>query len=114
MATDMRNLIPIGRMAIFYLPASKVSDSLRLRVERFLIGNFKGYTCQRVNIEGAWASSGGSVSLDSNIRFEASFAGKDRIPMLVDFLSGLCHEMREDALYLTMGEDSYLVTPRES
>lgn len=106
----MRGLIPIGRMAIFYLPASKVTDNMRSRVELFLLDNFSGYTCQRVNIEGAWAA-GGSVAWDSNIRYEASFAGKDRIPGLVGFLSGLCAEMGEDALYLTMGEDSYLVTP---
>lgn len=107
---NIKGLRPIGRMAVFYLP-SPLPVATRIRVEKFLLDHFRGYTCQDVSTSGAWRSDNDEVVFDSNVRFEVSFAGKDRIPELVRFLREVCRDLDQDAIYLTMGEDSFLVDP---
>ena len=42
-------------------------------------------------------------------RFEVSFGSEEAFRQLVDFLQQLCHFLGEEAIYLTRGEESFLV-----
>jgi hypothetical protein len=97
----------IGKMAVFYIPSSK-AKSHQENVHQFLIKNFGAYTHEQSDIKGYW-KKGKQIIRDKNERYEVSFEGKDRISVLVDFLSKLCKKMKEEAIYLTMGDRSYLV-----
>ena len=99
----------IGKMAVFYLPQRKL-NKFEDKIHEFLIANYGAYTHEESNIRGYW-KQGKEIIKDKNERYEVSFAGKDRIPKLIDFLSELCGDMKEDAIYLTMGDRSYLVKP---
>jgi hypothetical protein len=106
---EHEKLTDIGRMAIFYLPTKK-SKSLKSKIHNFLIKNYGAYTHEPSNIRGFW-KQGKEIIKDRNERYEVSFSDKNKIPKLIDFLSEICGEMKEEAIYLTMGDQSYLVKP---
>ena len=46
---------------------------------------------------------------DKSVRYEVSFEGK--VEEFIDFLADMCELIGEECIYLTMGPNSYLVTP---
>lgn len=119
---SMKELLPIGQVAIFYVPIQKL-DSLehgfdgktpRLMFEEFFMDHYNAYTLETSNTQGFWREHRQSeIFRDENARYEVSFDGKDRVPSFVDFLSKMCALLGEEAIYLTMGSHSYLVLPKE-
>jgi hypothetical protein len=105
----MERVESIGRMSICLVPRKRIKKHEK-KIHKFLIKNYGAYSRERSKIEGFWVQ-GKRVIGDKNEKYEVSFEGKDRIPMLVDFLAKLCKDMKEDAIYLTMGDRSYLVKP---
>lgn len=112
-------VISLGRMAHFYIPASKWDHpsyifrqkTIKTLVHEFLIGNYDGYTV-RGPFEGTWRPRKGVAPVtESVVEVKASFRGKERIPKLQKFLAGMCKLMHEDCLYLETGEDAFLVYP---
>jgi len=97
-------------MAVFYLPTRKLNPGICDSIHTFLVDNYKAYTKQGGDIKGTWVGERGRVH-DVNVRYEVSFEGKNRIPVLVSYLSFLCRELDEEAIYLTMGDRSFLVNP---
>lgn len=112
-------LMHIGQVAVFYVPRMKrfecyhLGQSVHSAIHEFLIENFDAYTVENSgNADGYWRrNKNESLCHDMSARYEVSFAGKDKIPAFVDFLSAICRAMGEEAIYLTMGRNSYLVTP---
>lgn len=117
----MKRLVYIGHVAVFYLPQSKLDDEHyrcdgmlpRQLVHEFLMEHYNAYTVSIDNTRGFWRQSKQSrIYADINARYEVSFLGKEKIPFFVEFLSGLCKSIEEEAIYLTMGKKSYLVLPK--
>ena len=114
------NLVPIGQMAIFYLPVQKLhlvcnGTTLREIVQTFLMEHYNAFTVQTSDNQGYWRESRNDpVFHDVNMRYEVSFEGEDLVRRLVQFLAHLCSLMDERAIYLTMGYRSYLVRPERS
>lgn len=117
----MKNLLPLGRMAIFYVPAVKLDDSQfgkdgrcpRELFEEFFMENYNAYTLEVSETHGFWREHDQSPILhDQNYRYEVSFEGKKKVKPFVRFLSEMCALMKEQAIYLTMGYKSYLVLPK--
>lgn len=109
-------LVPIGQVAIFYLPMAKLEvDPHLININSYFRTNHFGYTVQSGKISGYWMKEAyGEFLAEENTRFEVSFdGGVDVVNRFVDFLSDLCFAMGEDAIYLTMGYKSYLVLPRK-
>ena len=106
------NLQPIGRMAVFFVPAQKlaVKPDTQNRLEEKLLSTYQGYTKMTQHIEGHYCM-GHEVVKDEHIRYEVSFPGKKQIPAFVALISRLARDLGEEAIYLTMGQHSYLVTP---
>lgn len=112
----------LGRPATFYIPAEKWDGeaardytfrgkTVQMLTHEFLIGNYNGYSV-RGPFQGYWrASKKDSTCRENVMEVKVSFRGKERIPKLQKFLSGMCRLMEEKCLYLECGEDSYLIYP---
>lgn len=114
------SLVPLGRVAVFYVPAAKMVDPAFGRegllardvFERFFLSNFGGLTHEVSNIRGQWTSPDGQkVFTDLHERYEVSFAGREKMRIFLAFLSEMCGLLQEESIYLTMGTRSWLVKP---
>lgn len=119
---EMNELIYIGKVAVFYVPIQKLDQeeygldgrTPRELFEEFLMDNYDAYTLEISNTQGFWRQHRQSqIFRDENARYEVSFEGRERVPPFVRFLSMMCHLLKEEAIYLTMGDTSYLVVPKE-
>jgi len=122
------DIVPLGRMAVFLVPAYKMrrqfakpneeaTDRNQIfgvseeeRLDRELIKRYQGVTKVTANVEGSY-QLGGKLVRDAHIRYEVSFLGTDKVLEFVQLLKELCRKLDEDSIYLTMGENSYLVRP---
>ena len=104
------HLHPIGRMAVFLVPARKLAEhpDIQAALETTLLRTYEGYTKMTQHIEGHYRM-GPEIVRDDHVRYEVSFSGKDRIESFVQMLVDLATDLGEDSLYLTMGDKSYLV-----
>jgi hypothetical protein len=116
-------LIPLGRQAVFYVPAEKMDDpqfgldgsTPTEMFDRFFIQNFGGLTHEESQIRGEWASGDGQkVFTDQHQRYEVSFAGKKKEHEFLNFLSEMCGRLGEESIYVTMATRSWLVKPKKS
>ena len=122
-------IVSLGRMAVFLVPASKmrkewaptegeVTSHTKVfgvteeeRLDRELIKRYQGVTKVTANVEGSYRL-GGELIREDHIRYEVSFLGPDKVLEFVQLLKELCRKLNEDSIYLTMGENSYLVKPK--
>ena len=74
-----------------------------------MIQNFKAYTHSPSPVKGFWLSGTGQVVHDVLERFEVSFGSEKEFRRLIQFLRGLCRDLGEESIYLTRGEESFLV-----
>lgn len=118
--SQISNLIPIGQVAVFYVPIIKLEDlsfgtedrNPRMMFEKFFMDHYNAYTLELSKTLGFWRKCHKSqIFQDENARYEVSFDGKDRISEFIDFLSYMCYLLKEEAIYLTMGYKSFLVYP---
>lgn len=104
------NINSLGKVAVFYLPSKKITKKIRSYMHDFLISNYEAYTHESSNIKGYWVSDDSLVK-DIHERYEVSFKGNDNFKKFVDFLSEVCKLTKEDAIYLTFANNSYLIKP---
>lgn len=111
-----QSLTSLGKMTAFYIPAHKldapVADQTatpRATIHQFLIENFRAYTHSPSLVKGFWLDEGGRMSHDVLERFEVSFGAEAEFERLVSFLRHICGDLGEEAVYLTRGEESFLV-----
>jgi uncharacterized protein YfeS len=116
-------LVPLGRIAIFYVPAQKMDDpqygcngrTPTQMFDEFFLRNFGGLTHEESHIRGEWTSEDGQkVFTDLHERYEVSFSGKKKAIQFLEFLSEMCGRLQEESIYLTMGTHSWLVKPRKA
>ena len=119
---DASFLVPLGRIAVFYVPAQKMDDPAFGRdgltptelFDRFFLEKFGGLTHEESNIRGQWTSADDHVVFtDVHQRYEVSFAGRRKAWEFLQFLSQMCGLLQEQSIYLTMGTRSWLVKPPE-
>ncbi|WP_166820184.1 hypothetical protein [Thalassoroseus pseudoceratinae] len=116
-----RSLVYVGEVGVFYVPILKLDDknfgtdgqTPRELFEAFLIDHFNAYTLEVSDTQGFWRQHRRSkIFRDKNARYEVSFRGQENLSDFVQFLSRMCQMMREEAIYLTMGQKSWLVLPQ--
>lgn len=100
----------LGKVAVFYVPSKKLTDSVRSKIHDFFVSKHGAYTHESGDINGYW-HDGERLAKDSHDRYEISFKGDGNFRDLVGFLSGLCGEIGEKSLYMTMADESYLIKP---
>lgn len=113
-------LVPLGTIAVFYVPAHKMDDARYGRegltptqlFDRFFLRKFGGLTHEASHIRGQWTSGEGQVVFtDLHQRYEVSFSGDDKAGEFVNFLSEMCGLLQEQSIYMTMGTEAWLVKP---
>jgi hypothetical protein len=114
----MATITPLGKMTLFYIPSHKldlpgpaVADTPRGRIHQFLMQHYQAYTHMPLPVKGFWLSPDRAIEHDVLERFEVSFASEEEFQRLLEFLGQLGQDLGEDAIYLTRGEESFLVGP---
>lgn len=112
----MEHVTPLGKMTIFYVPSPKLDapgptgeHTPRGRIHEFLMKHYRAYTHTPSPMKGFWLSDERVLQHDVLERFEVSFESEEGFARLVRFLRELCAALDEDAIYLTRGEESFLV-----
>jgi len=111
-AKNKRNVKRIGKAATFYLPSKKLNEVVREMIHDFFVKKYSAYTHESSDIKGYWTSDGNLIR-DQHERYEISL-GKEDLASLVDFLADLAEHTNEDSIYLTVGHESYLVSPQKN
>lgn len=77
------------------------------------MSNYNAYTIEISDTQGFWREhSQSQIFCDRHVRYEVSFDGRDKILGFVGFLSEMCALLQEQAIYVTMGQKSWLVLPK--
>lgn len=109
-------LTPLGKMTAFYIPAHKLDapagehgPTPRSTIHQFLIEHFRAYTHTPSLVKGYWLDDQAHMQHDVLERFEVSFGAEPEFERLVGFLRRMAANLGEAAIYLTRGEESFLV-----
>ena len=112
----VKNLTPLGKMTLFYIPSHKLDapgpvgqHTPRGQIHEFLMQHYRAYTHTPSPVKGFWLNEDRAVLHDVLERFEVSFESEEGFEQLIDFLGRLCLSLGEEAVYLTRGEESFLV-----
>ena len=106
-------------MTVFYVPSHKLDApelypdrTARSDIHRYLMQNHSAYTQTPTPVKGFWMNQAGKPVHDVMERFEVSFSEQadTEFARLIEFLVSLCDRLEEDAIYVTRGDRSYLVT----
>lgn len=79
-------------------------------IHEFLIAHYRAYTHTPSPVKGYWISGHGNLTHDVMERFEVSFESESDFEKLIEFLAHLCQTLEEDTIYLTRGDESFLVS----
>ena len=112
----------LGTMTVFYIPSHKLDDpqfyhgtqTARSTLHEFLMHRYRAYTQSPTPVKGYWVDQDDQMAHDVMERFEVSFNKEDEFDRLIDFLVEICDRLSEDAIYVTRGNRSYLVTSKPS
>jgi hypothetical protein len=112
----VKSLTPLGKMTLFYIPSHKLDapgpsgqHTPRGQIHEFLMRHYRAYTHTPSPVKGFWLNENRAVLHDVLERFEVSFESEEGFEQLIDFLGRLCASLGEEAVYLTRGEESFLV-----
>jgi len=114
------NFVYIGKMAAFYVPSDKLGEkefgengkTPKDMFHDFFMNNFNAYTHEKSGIEGFWRKDRlcKHIVVDENERYEVSFLDdKEQLRKFIRFLSKMCALLKEDSIYVTIGDSSWLV-----
>jgi len=110
-------IVNLGRPAMFLIPAKKLKGKIGARTRQelhlFLMSKFGAYSASLVPNFGFWYDSSKRTISDKCIEYEVSFAGKDKIPLLLEKLSELALTLKEECIYVKAGQYSCLVYPKK-
>jgi hypothetical protein len=109
-------LTPLGKMTAFYIPAHKIDAPAadqgsppRATIHQFLMEHFRAYTHAPSLVKGFWLDERGQMVHDVLERFEVSFGDERDFERLVSFLRRMGASLGEASIYLTRGDESFLV-----
>lgn len=122
MSEPSPHLYSLGTMTVFYVPSHKLDDprffhgthTARSSIHEYLMHRYRAYTQTPTPVKGFWVGQAGEIVHDVMERFEVSFSIEDEFERLIEFLIDLCERLDEEAIYVTRGERSYLVSRRGS
>lgn len=106
----------LGRPAVFLLPSHKLQkewkggQTVEEWLRQFLLEQFGGFTSTLIPYFGFW-HGGTNAVYDECRRYEVSFIGPERIPMLLTQLATIARHIEEDCIYFTAGQYACLIYP---
>lgn len=109
----------LGLIGVFLLPSLKLKEHSKKNgktfeeiIHQFLMRKFNGYTAAGGNIFGYWKSPKGREFYGEHKEYRVSFTAKEDIPTLEGFLAKIGAELREQSIYMEIGEKSWLIYPK--
>ena len=109
-------LLNLGRPAVFFVPTKKFKHRKGIQIRQdlhlFLITQFGAYSTSLTPSFGFWRDTSKVMTTDECAVYEVSFAGKEKIPILMRKLAELALRIEEECIYLKTGQYSCLVYPR--
>ena len=116
--SESPHLHPLGKMTVFYIPSHKLDDprfygntqTARSAIHEYLMKRYEAYTQTPTPVKGFWVDQSDVLVHDVMERFEVSFHVESEFDLLIEFLAGLCAQLDEEAIYVTRGNRSFLVT----
>ena len=107
----------LGRPAVFLVPIKKLQLEIRgvtleERLRRFLTKNFSAYSATSIPSFGVWLDSGREIVFDESRQYKVSFAGKERIRLLLKELRDIAVLAGEECIYFEAGQYACLIWPR--
>ena len=120
--SDSPHLHPLGKMTVFYVPSHKLDDprfyhdqqTARSTIHEYLMRQYRAYTQTPTPVKGFWVDQSSGLVHDVMERFEVSFGVEEEFDRLIEFLVELCERLDEQAIYVTRGDRSFLVTRHAS
>jgi hypothetical protein len=131
MTKSKPHLYELGKMTVFYVPSHKLDDprffpqdpkveataipqgvsaqTARSTIHEFLMRSFRAYTQTPTPVKGCWVDPQGQQVHDVMERFEVSFEKEGDFHHLIEFLVEMCDRLKEEAIYVTRGDRSFLV-----
>jgi hypothetical protein len=125
------HLYELGKVTVFYIPSHKLDDpryfprnpgdlaadvpqgvsaqTARSTIHEFLIHHFRAYTQTPTPVKGCWVDPAVQLVHDVMERFEVSFENESEFERLIGFMVVLCDRLKEEAIYVTRGDRSFLV-----
>ena len=118
MSKESPHIHVLGTMTVFYIPSHKLDDprfyhgtqTARSTLHEFLMHRYRAYTQTPTPVKGYWVDQHDDLAHDVMERFEVSFNKEEEFDRLILFLVELCERLEEAAIYVTRGNNSYLVT----
>jgi hypothetical protein len=112
------HLLSLGTMTVFYIPSHKLDDprfyhgtqTARSSIHEYLMHRYRAYTQTPTPVKGFWVDPSQDLVHDVMERFEVSFGKEQEFDRLIEFLVELCERLREEAIYVTRGDQIFLVT----
>jgi hypothetical protein len=109
----------LGTSVAFLLPSLKLKEPapdglpVEHRLHTFLMDNFGGYTAQAGNIFGYWRDDTGRDSYGEHREFSVASPDAAKLPMLKEFLAGMARDLKEECIYLRIGQAAALLYPSD-
>ena len=111
----------LGKMTVFYIPSHKLDDArfyhgtqtARSSIHEFMMHRYRAYTQTPTPVKGFWVGHDEQLVHDVMERFEVSFSVEEEFQRLIEFLAEMCDRLDEAAIYVTRGDESYLVERAE-
>lgn len=107
----------LGRPAVFLLPLQKLKKmadgaTTEENLHRFLTETFGAFTTTTIPYFGFWRGNGAELTYDECILYEVSFAGKEKVPLLLAKLAEIADAIGEKCIYFKAGQYACLVYPK--
>ena len=106
----------LGTSVAFLLPSLKLKEpslsgpSIENRLHTYLMDHFGGYTAQAGNIFGYWREDSRD-SYGEHREFSVASQDSTQIPKLKEFLADMANELKEECVYIRIGETASLIYP---
>ncbi|MBI5654121.1 hypothetical protein HZC53_00485 [Candidatus Uhrbacteria bacterium] len=110
-------VIDLGRPAAFLIPGAKLKVALpsgttvEEHLKDILLKEFGAFSVTELPYVGLWRNHERDLICDRSMRYEVSFVGQDRIPLLMGMLARIAAVVGEECIYFTAGEDACLIKP---
>lgn len=110
-------IINLGRPAIFLLPSHKLqrkfkNTTIENDLHEFLMKNYSAFHYSPLSSSGFYIDGNSQVIYDECRKYEVSFMGKEKIPILMEKLAMIAKLINEDCIYFKAGQYTCLIYPK--
>lgn len=108
-------IVDLGRPAIFLIPSAKLrikmesGTTVEEHLKDILLGNYGAYSVTELPYVGLWRNHEQDLICDRCFKYEVSFVGPERIPLLMATLARIAAFVGEECIYFMAGEDACLI-----